>query len=113
MLRLEDLAVFRQQMDRAEGMLQRTGTLLARMRPEHFRAAGHSACREVLALQKRVLDLLPADFDGSPEAIVGVRPALDETLRHIERLLPLLELAGSVCVDRIAGRLPRHRAVLL
>ena len=111
MLRLEDLAGFWQQMDRAEGMLQRTAALLARMRPAHFRAAGHSASREVLALQKRMLDLLPEDFDGSPEAIVSVRPALHETLGHLERLVPLLELAGSVRVDRIAGRRPHHRAV--
>jgi hypothetical protein len=110
MSRLEDLAVFRQQMDRAEAMLQQTGAVLARMRPEHFRAAGQSACREVLALQKRVLDLLPEDFEGTPEAILRAQPVLDEALGHLERLLPLLELAGSVRVDTIAGRLPRRRA---
>jgi hypothetical protein len=105
------LAVFRQQMDHAEGMLQRTSALLARIRPAHFRAAGHSACREVLALQERVLDLLPANFEGSPGAIVRVGPVFDETISHLERLLPLLEPVGSVRVDRIAGRLPRHHAV--
>lgn len=92
-------------------MLARTAALLARMGPEHFRVAGHTVCREVLALQVRVLDLLPADFEGSPEAIVRVRPALDEALGHLERLLPLLELTGSVRVDRIAGRLLRSRAM--
>ncbi len=95
MSRLEEMADVHEQTVRAESMLERTGTVLARMGPEHFRAVGHSACREILTLQKRVLDLIPAHVEQAPDAIAGMRQALVEALSHLERLLPLLELAGN------------------